>query len=176
MTRKTIHTGEVELGQGPFTIDNITTNAVVVLNIPGRLGFAVLNFGVLDSANPYDEVKMAVRRYVQQYNMDETEGGVHALVVGGDYQEHREHFHGQDRYVVKVDHRLARNKLEEALMLAGVSKVRTMQEDRRATKSIQIHRDGRIDCYQSLDGIQCEEPMMSEDTYYLMCARDMSND
>ncbi|MBW2971852.1 hypothetical protein KY359_02340 [Candidatus Woesearchaeota archaeon] len=136
MRRQEIKCGETACGKGPFTIDDVTTGAVILLRQKGAEQIAVMHLDAMDAPRAYQLVQELLKTYLETAGVavQVPADSIEAVVIGGDYREHRI----TDRsVVVYVDHVLAKEKAEEALQLCGI-RFTYMDTDRLDTKRVDI--------------------------------------
>ncbi|MBN1544825.1 hypothetical protein JW898_05190 [Candidatus Woesearchaeota archaeon] len=134
---------EKKIGSSDCTIDDITSNAAVILRTPSAPEFAAMNFDPYDLPRSYDMICRLVKEYLESLGMDSgvTVDNVEAIIIGGDF---REHIPVDEGFFVYVEHNLTRRKLEEAFRVAGV-RAAYLPTDVRATKSVIVREFGTFE-------------------------------
>ena len=155
MALEKIDIGQSGYGVGPYTIEDITNNAVILLRNGMNKKVALLNLGVDDDSR--QTVPEFVTKYLAQFTLEEDvkPTSIEAIIVGGDFREHR----GTDEgYIIFVDHTLARRSAEEALIISGVRPKYIPADnnpdiDRRMTKRLSVNSNADFEVKGELIGL-----------------------
>ena len=167
MAASRIEIGESAIGTESYIIDNITSNAVVVLTKHGEERCAVINLDVSDAPKAEKVLDGLVRKYIAEFE-NTSPNELEATVVGGHYREHRQVVEG---YCVYHEHTLTRKKAEEALQAYEIQP-QYLETDILAAKTILVEKGKIILISQKREGFNNESAVMSEDTYYRTVSRD----
>lgn len=159
--------GKIITQRGNYRIDNITNNAVILIRNSINTEIALMNMGVADSVNARDLLSGMLKNYLVTAQIppdNEYPKNISAVLIGGDYREHKETDDGQ---VVYIDHKLARRKAAEALSDLEL-RVTQVPTDNRAVKTVFVSEDGSFRVEERREGLNAEEAEMSKAKYEKM--------
>jgi hypothetical protein len=155
--------GETTTKRGPYRIDDVTNNAIVLLRNSMNKDIALMNLGVDDSVKARELLEELVKEYVDGHIPPDNEypKNISAIVIGGDYREHKKTDEGK---IVYINHRMARLRAVEALsdLYLHVTQVPT---DKRAVKTVFVEQDGSFRIEEARQGLNAQDAEMSEEEY-----------
>ena len=168
MNAKKISLGETKFGKGPYTIEDITTNAALLIRAPKKTNYiAAVNFDPLDAPRAYDAVADIISTYLSRSSIEEplTITDLEAIVVGGEF---REHILKEEKGIhVYIHHNITHKMLVDALEVTGI-RISYIKTDPRATKKIRINIRGECEKpYEEIIGLNQNEAVMSLDSYHM---------
>ncbi|MBW2964654.1 hypothetical protein KY363_04300 [Candidatus Woesearchaeota archaeon] len=139
--QKTITPGQTMFGNGPFTIEDVTNNAVILLRAPESDWYGVMNLDIQDAPQAHDLVDEFVRKYLAAFDIasEVKPSNIEAIVIGGDFTRHVVTDSGH--VVEAAPYHLARRKAEEALAGCGI-RTKYIETDARADKRVLIDKEG----------------------------------
>jgi hypothetical protein len=161
MGNEKIAVGETRIGMGPYTIDDVTNNAVIVLCRKGVRTTAVMNLGIMDAPASHEAICDFVRMYNERLGSVGGPENIEATVIGGEF---REHTAKEGSKIVYFDFHLARREAEDALAVCGVI-VRYIQTERLATKMVTVGEEGHIEFVEQKMGLNRSPASISLEDY-----------
>ena len=162
-----IERGQTKFGQGPFVVEGVTTNVVIILrNSAYPEEVAVMNMGKSRAT----ESEQLIKGFIEQYeanliSRDEqalSPGQLEAIVIGGEFRRHEQVDEG---FLVYVDSRLARINFEQSLGRYDVRKTYLPEQDILATKSVKIDEGGNVHFEQMRLGLNRRKALKSKEVY-----------
>lgn len=161
---KNILPGQSFFGNGPYTIEEVTNNVVIVFRVPENLWYGVMNMDIQDAPRAHELIDDFLQNYLKAFDLESgvTPGSIEAIVIGGEF---RQNIITDDGIIVEAQpYHLARRKTEEALRAYGI-RANYMETDDRAEKKVTVGCAGDV-CYTATrKGINAQEPTMSLKTY-----------
>jgi hypothetical protein len=176
MKMQKIKPGQTLFGTSPFTIDNITNNAVILLRHHTVPEFAVMNISIAEAISPYKSVDEFVKRYFGGTSLEDDTfmSSLQALVIGGEFRENLWTPAGE--MIIHVHYDLARKSAEEALLLCGATPTYVPADsdhsvDIRMTKKLVMEKGGKWEVTGRLEGLNRYQSVMSQDAYEMVVAK-----
>ncbi|MBU2561401.1 MAG: hypothetical protein KKD17_03820 [Nanoarchaeota archaeon] len=169
MKEEKIKCGGTVYGEGPYTIDDVTTGAVIILRSAATPEVAVMHLDEMDAPNPYELVEGLLRQFIERSGVG---GGVspdniEALLIGGNFRENRA---TEEGVMVYVDHALTKEKAEEALKVCGL-RVTYLETDVQATKTVKVDKAGSVHIDEQRRGLNKHDAIKSETDYYMLIGK-----
>lgn len=171
MSANKIPLGQSRFGEGPYKIDDITTNAALLIRAPHKSSqVAAMNFDPYDAINAQDVIAGIISKYMSQFSVDDEvqESDLEAIVVGGEF---REHIYKEERGIyVYVEHDINKKMLLSALyvfrQMGRLGRVSYITTDPVNTKTFNIGIGGGYEePQQEPRGANQYEAVMSLDAY-----------